>query len=157
MCDYSLCGIPNRLAAEGEDLFVRRFSTGSMGLASVADLRECQRIKETAPKKSFWQRVKDWAEHADPYANVPAVCIPPGARLTVRNIPQGLQRRFHLQPEETAVFTQITSETNKYRDAIRFQGGREILLQYLPEGMPVQVLSLAGASERLAPATTVAL
>jgi hypothetical protein len=32
MCDYSLAGIPNRLAAEGEHLVVYRFSTGARGL-----------------------------------------------------------------------------------------------------------------------------
>ena len=35
MCDYSLAGIPNRLAVEGERLVACRFSTGSMGLASA--------------------------------------------------------------------------------------------------------------------------
>ena len=34
MCDYSLTGIPNRLAVEGEELVVHRFRTGSLGLAS---------------------------------------------------------------------------------------------------------------------------
>ena len=32
MCDYSLMGIPNRLACEGEDLVVHQFRTGSRGL-----------------------------------------------------------------------------------------------------------------------------
>jgi hypothetical protein len=31
MCDYSLAGIPNRLAIEGEQLVVHQFSTGSLG------------------------------------------------------------------------------------------------------------------------------
>ena len=31
MCDYSLAGIPNRLAVEGEELMVFRFSTGALG------------------------------------------------------------------------------------------------------------------------------
>jgi hypothetical protein len=35
MCDYSLHGIKNRLADEGEQLFIHRFHTGSKGLASV--------------------------------------------------------------------------------------------------------------------------
>ena len=34
MCDYSLAGIPSRLAVEGEQLVAHRFSTGSLGLAS---------------------------------------------------------------------------------------------------------------------------
>lgn len=32
MCDYSLRGIPNRLAREGEDLVVYQFRTGARGL-----------------------------------------------------------------------------------------------------------------------------
>ena len=155
MCDYSLCGLPNRLAVEGDELVVHRFSTGSMGLASMADLRECKRLQETAPKKSFWQRVKDFVEQADPYASAPAICIPPGAQLTVRNIPESLRKRFHLMEEENAVFTQITSEFNRYRDAIRFHGDCEVRLQDLREGMPVRVLSLADASEWVPPAVTI--
>jgi hypothetical protein len=38
MCDYSLMGIPNRLAEEGEDLVAHRFPTGSVGFASPRDL-----------------------------------------------------------------------------------------------------------------------
>ena len=38
MCDYSLGGLPNRLAVEGEELIVHRFPTQSIGLASPADL-----------------------------------------------------------------------------------------------------------------------
>ena len=36
MCDYSLAGIPNRLAAEGEQLVAYRFSTRAIGLTSPA-------------------------------------------------------------------------------------------------------------------------
>jgi len=66
-----------------------------------------------------------------------------------------LQRRFHVSQEEAVVFTQISSEFNSYRDAIRFPGGCEVRLQDLREGMPVQVLSLEGASEYVPPAETV--
>ena len=34
MCDYSLQGIRNRLAEQGEILVVHRFQTGSKGLTS---------------------------------------------------------------------------------------------------------------------------
>jgi hypothetical protein len=37
MCDYSLGGLPNRLAVDGEELIVHRFPTHSIGLASAAD------------------------------------------------------------------------------------------------------------------------
>ena len=39
MCDYSLMAIPNRLAVSGEELVIHRFEAGSVGLASVFDLR----------------------------------------------------------------------------------------------------------------------
>ena len=154
MCDYSLCGSPNRLAVEGEDLVVHRFSTGSMGLASRADLQVCEQLKLAAPRKTFWQRLKDFVEQPNLYANAPAVCIPPGAQLILRNIPGDLQRRFRIGQEESAVFTQISSEFNRYRDAVRFHDDCEVRLQELREGMQVRVLSLALASEYVPPAVT---
>jgi len=46
MCDYSLMAVPNRLAREGEELVAHRFPTGSLGLASPADLK---RATDSAP------------------------------------------------------------------------------------------------------------
>jgi len=68
MCDYSLAGIPSRLAVEGEELVVHRFSTGSIGLAF------------SCASPSRWWSVKQTR----------AVCIPPGARLVLRDIPKDL-------------------------------------------------------------------
>ena len=147
MCDYSLCGIPNRLAVEGEQLVVQRFSTGSMGLASVADLQVHESLREAAPRKIFWESLKSFFEGPDQSAAVPAVCIPPGAQLIVTDIPAGLRRNYHLSPEEAAVFTQTSAEVQSYRDAIRFQNRFEVHLQDLREGMRVRVLSLTGAPE----------
>lgn len=147
MCDYSLCGIPNRLAVEGEELVVHRFLTGSMGLASVGDLQVCKRLREAAPRKTFWESVKSFFEGPDQSAAAPAVCIPPGAQLMVRDIPADLQRRHGVSPEESAAFTQISAEFNNYRDAIRFQSGCQVRLQDLHEGIHVQVLSLSGTPE----------
>jgi hypothetical protein len=73
----------------------------------------------------------------------PAVCIPPGARLRLRNIPQALQLRFGLNATEEVIFVQLSAEAYQYRDAVRFQNGREILLQRLGCGQQVEVLSLA--------------
>ena len=154
MCDYSLCGIPNRLAVEGEELVVYRFSTGSIGMASQADLRVCEQIKKAVPRKTFWQAVKAFFEQPSQVATPPAVCIPPGARLIVRNISEDLQRRFRISGEEAAVFTQISSEFNSYRDAVRFHGDCEVRLQELREGMPVQVVSLE-TTEYVPPTETV--
>jgi hypothetical protein len=131
---------------EGEELVVHRFSTGSMGLASVADLHVCNRLREAAPRKTFWESLKSFFEGLEQSA-APAVCIPPGAQLIVRDIPADLQRRHRVSPEESAAFTQISSEFNNYRDAIRFQSGCQVRLQDLHEGIHVQVLSLSGAPE----------
>lgn len=147
MCDYSLCGIPNRLAVEGEELVVHRFATGSMGLACAADLEERELLREAAPRKTFWESLKSFFEGPDQSASVPAICIPPGAQLTVKGIPADLQRRLHLSLEEAVVFTQTSAEFYSYRDAVRFQNGYEVHLQDLHEGLHVQVLSLAAAPE----------
>jgi hypothetical protein len=49
-----------------------------------------------------------------------AVCIPPGARLMLRNIPERLQRRLAVGPvEEFIRATERRSYT--YRDAVRFR------------------------------------
>ena len=147
MCDYSLCGIPNRLAMEGEELVVHRFPTGSMGLACAADLQERELVKEAAPRKTFWGSLKSFFEGPDQSASVPAICIPPGAQLIVKGISADLQRRLHLSLEEAVVFTQTSAELYSYRDAVRFRNGHEVLLQNLNEGLHVQVLSLAATPE----------
>ena len=117
MCDYSLAGIPNRLAVEGEQLVVHRFSTGSLGLASP-----CSSLLSNG---------------------TPAVCIPPGARLLLRDIPVGLQQECAIRDAEDVTFVQQSAEAFMYRDAVRFQNGREILLQRLKCGQRVDVLDLS--------------
>jgi hypothetical protein len=146
MCDYSLCGIPNRLAVEGEQLVVHKFTTGSMGLASPADLPVIS-AKKTETKKTLWQTIKDFFEPGRPAALTPAVCIPPGAQLVVKDIPADLQRQCRVADREAVTFTQISADVNSYRDAVRFRNGFEIRLQELREGMRVEVLSLAGVTE----------
>ncbi len=144
MCDYSLCGIPNRLAVEGEQLVVHKFCTGSMGLASPSDIQVPLVKKE---KKTFWQLVKAFFEPGRPAVLTPAVCIPPGAQLIVKDVPLEMQRQCRVAERETVTFTQLTADVNSYRDAIRFRNGFEIRLQDLREGMRVEVISLAGLNE----------
>jgi hypothetical protein len=71
-----------------------------------------------------------------------AVCIPPGATLLLRDIPQPLRQEFGLREEEEVTFTQITAAANSYRDAVRFSNGAELLLQRLQEGQRVAVICL---------------
>jgi hypothetical protein len=147
MCDYSLMGVPNRLAVCGEDLVIRRFEAGSVGLASPCDIQNRQAYRK-APSHGFWPRLKEFFEPQAPPA-VPAVCIPPGARLLIQDIPAQLQRECGFQEEaEEAVFTQVTADVNMFRDAIRFENGVEILLQRLNEGQRVRVLDLSSSEDR---------
>ena len=90
MCDYSLMGVPNRLAQEGEELVTHRFQTGSLGLAATADLERSASPPATA--MTFWAALK---EFFNPKAErVCAICIPPGARLELRGIPVRLQQEL---------------------------------------------------------------
>jgi len=145
MCDYSLMAVPNRLAQEGEELVAHRFPTGSLGLASPADLKRAADPPAPA-RRSFWCAVKDFFNppKTEPVA---AVCIPPGARLQLHDIPARLQHEFCVSPVENVTFTQITAAVNSYRDAVRFENGCEVRLQELREGQRVLVLDLSGAEE----------
>ena len=148
MCDYSLMAIPNRLAVSGENLVVHRFEAGAvLGLAAPCDLHKRQEYRKPQPH-GFWPRVKDFFNPPDAPA-IPAICIPPGARLLVQDLPARLQREFgfHEQTKE-AVFTQIGAAANTFRDAIRFQNGVEVLLQRFAEGQRVRVLDLSSTEDR---------
>lgn len=143
MCDYSLMAIPNRLAVEHEDLVAHRFPTGSMGLASPADLRRIADPPASQPR-SFWGAVRNFFNppRCEPVA---AVCIAPGCRLLLQDIPSRLQAELGVGPEEEVTFTQISASVNSYRDSVRFKNGRVIRLQELREGQRVKVLDLSCA------------
>jgi hypothetical protein len=143
MCDYSLHTNPNRLAKDDEDLVVHRFPTGSLGLASPDDLKP-KVVAETGKTKSMWATIRSWFEEQRASSTpVCAVCIPPGARLIVSNMPQDLQRELGVPETDEVSFTQISANAHSYRDAIRFKNGRQVLLQALREGQRVHVVSLA--------------
>lgn len=147
MCDYSLMAIPNRLAVSGEELVAHRFEAAAVGLASVSDIKtrqECRNVQS----HGFWSSLKRLFNAADSEA-IPAVCIPPGARLLIRDIPAKLQHECGLQEDvEEAVFTQTTAAVNTFRDAVRFHNGTEVLLQRFAEGQRVRVLDLSSLDEK---------
>ena len=120
MCDYSLAGIPNRLAVEGEELVVHRFPTGSIELASP-----CTTVSRWFGKQT------------------PAVCVPPGARLILLDVPERLQHDLAVSPVEEVTFVQLSATPYEYRDAVRFGNGRVIRLQGLSVGLWVWVLQLS--------------
>lgn len=141
MCDYSLGEIHNRLAVEGEELVVHRFPTHTLGLASPADIG-CG--AEPCHHKSIWAQLKDAIAQAfGPSKFVPAVCVPPGASLVLSGIPAPLQERWDVTEEEQVVFIQTSMDVNRHRDGVRFvRTGYELLLQHLPEGLRVKIVSL---------------
>lgn len=137
MCDYSLMSIPNRLAVRGEELVAHRFRTGTMGFASPSDLQRSA-VPPEALSNGLWSffRLRPKTE------SIRAVCIPPGARLILRNIPERLQRRLAVGPVEEVTFVQLSDSAYTYRDAVRFKDKREVRLQGLSEGQRVLVLDL---------------
>ena len=101
-----------------------------------------------APGHGLWATLKEVFSPTE-VPSIPAVCIPPGARLLVQDIPSKLQRECgFLEEVEEAVFTQVTAVVNAFRDAVRFQNGVEVLLQRLNEGQRVRVLDLSSAEEQ---------
>jgi hypothetical protein len=145
MCDYSLMCIPNRLGKEGEDLVVHRFPTGSLGFASPLDLYHVAN-PEQAETRGFWETLKSFFSPPGT-ADIPAICIPPGARLALSSIPKRLQMDLGVAAEEEVLFTQLTAATNTYRDAVRFKNGYHTRLQDLSEGVKAKILDLSLAEE----------
>jgi hypothetical protein len=143
MCDYSLMAVPNRLAREGEELVSHRFPTGSLGLAAPSDL---QKRPTPVAHRTFWTALKEFFQPPETEA-VCAVCIPPGARLRLEDIPPRLQAELSVSCAEDVTFTQITASPHSYRDAVRFSNGRELRLQELREGQRVIVLDLSLAED----------
>jgi hypothetical protein len=140
MCDYSLGEIRSRLAVQGEELVVHRFPTHTLGLASPIDLGAGS---QPCAEQTLWQQVKDAIEQVfGPSKFVPAVCVPPGASLVLSGIPAHLQHRWNVKEEEPVTFVQTSMEVNRHRDAVRFHNGHESLLQNLPEGLRVRIVSL---------------
>jgi hypothetical protein len=116
-------------------------------LAAPCDLQKRQEYRKV-PSHGFWPKLKEFFDPQMPPA-IPAVCIPPGARLLIRDIPEKLQQECGFRKDlEEAVFTQITAAVNTYRDALRFQNGSEVLLQRFAVGQRVRVLNLSAAEEQ---------
>lgn len=140
MCDYSLMSLSTRLAAEGEELVVHRFSTGSIGFTAAADLN---RKAEERRGMSPWRRLKQSILSIDG-TPIPALCVPPAARLLLRNVDADLRRKHGLADEEEVKFVQLSADLNTYRDAICCRRGLVLRLQDLPVGQRATVLDLAG-------------
>jgi hypothetical protein len=134
MCDYSLHGIKNRLAEEGEILVVHRFYTGSKGLTSPVYLKPTEQSKGLMAKLT---------RKFDVQSSECAVCIPDGAKLMLRGISPALQKAHGFTTTEAVIFRQLSANAETYRDAVEFKNGVTVRLQELEEGQSVEVLALS--------------
>ena len=134
MCDYSLHGIENRLAEEGEVLVVHRFYSGSKGLTSP------EYLKPTGQPKGWMAMLKRMFAAR---SMVCAVCIPDGAHLVLRGISLALQQAHDLCTTEAVTFRQLSANAETYRDAVEFKNGVKVRLQDLEEGQSVEVRALS--------------
>ena len=137
MCEYSLYGIENRLAEEGEVLVVHRFHSGSKGLTSP------EYLKSTEQPKGLMAILKRM--FAAP-SRVCAVCIPDGAQLILRGILPTLQQTQDLCETEAVTFRQLSASAGTYRDAFEFRNGVKVRLQDLEEGQSAEVVALSSDS-----------
>jgi len=128
MCDYSLAAFRSRLAVEGEELMVYRFPTGCLGLVSSRD------------PDVFGREFAGRPTRFEPCEFPCAVCIPYGARLVLRDIPNRLQRQLGAGAEESVIFIQMSG---RYHDGVQFANGQQLLLQRLAEGQRADVLSMS--------------
>jgi hypothetical protein len=135
MCDYSLAALRTRLALEGEELIVYRFPTGTLGLTSPIELERHN------------QELRGWRSWFNPGEVPCAVCVPPYARLLLRDIPERLQRELGVGTAEEVVLIQMNEMPGRHRDGVRFRNNQEVLLQHLAEGQRADVLSLSSLSE----------
>jgi hypothetical protein len=144
MCGYSLYWNKTRLAEEGEELILHKFETGTLGFAAVADITKAEAALRATPD-TFWAKVKDLFRGRAP-VSFPAICVPPGTRLLLSDLPVTVQKSLYVEPSETVIFTQISERAYSYRDALLLPNGTRVLLQDLPEGIHALVLSMSPES-----------
>jgi hypothetical protein len=142
MCDYSLMSIPNRLAVEGEDVVTYRFHYGSIGFASESDVRRIAGSNDPRAR-GFWLSERSYSTNSPAAEPVCAVCVPPGARLLLQDIPEQLQHNLKVASSEEVTFVEMGLDAYTYRDAVRFGSGLEIRLQDLIPGQRARVLKLS--------------
>jgi hypothetical protein len=152
MCDYSLHAQPNRLAKEGEHLVLAIFRGGSRGFAAKNDYERYTPWQHQHARIEWsWNGLVRFLKRQtikQPSQPLTAVCVPPGARLRLDGIPLSMQKDLGLKSTETVTFTQLGCEAYTYRDAVRFENGKEVLLQWLKEKQQAVVLSLGAGPEQ---------
>ena len=99
-----------------------------------------------AAPRTFWNVLVSFFNppQIDP---VCAVCIPPGARLNLHDLPVRLQRALNVRADETVTFTQLSAAAHTYRDAFRFSNGASSGCRNSMRVLRVTVLDLSLAEE----------
>jgi hypothetical protein len=141
MCDYSLYALPNRLAEDGEQVVLYKFGTGSIGFASTLDVAS-QKTVTCTRWEAFCADLKGFLLPRTT-SGVPAICMPPGTRLALCEVPARIQAEHSLHSGDTVTVTEITTQSYAYRDALFLSNGKCVLLQELPVGLEATVLSTA--------------
>jgi hypothetical protein len=160
MCDYSLYELKNRIAKEGELIFINRFRTGSKGFASEADYQRAigAQSAPNAPRllsdihrlcSELWQRVNPPALPEEVCADLPAICLPHRAMLEIIAPPVNPRNERSISDissiiGRTVSLIRIPDESFRHRDAIVLDSDDNIRIpvQTLPLGLVVRVLSL---------------
>jgi hypothetical protein len=145
MCDYSLFTVNNRLACESDDLVLHRFDTGSIGFCASAELQ--QEMSRSQLSRS-WSSFLRWI-YPRKKCRLTAVCIPPGARLLISEVPKGSKPGLELLELASVEFAQLSEQCYAYRDALKLPDGETVLLQRLPEGLRATVMALAPIEEEV--------
>jgi hypothetical protein len=130
MCDYSVVAERSRLAVEGEELVAYRFASGSIGLVSPDDA-------------THHARESGWRAWFSPRVSPCAVCVPPGARLLLWDLPERIQQLAGVGPAEMVTMVQATYLEGRHRDGVLFRNHQQVLLQRLSEGQRLTVISLS--------------
>ena len=116
MCDYSIEIYGSRPAQEGERYETHRFPSGAVGFVSPGDKSK-------------------------------AICFQCDTRVRLIDIPQEMQEKLGIGSEIAVVFAQRDvppglSPTFYYRDGVRLEDGRFVLLQDFPAGVGAYVEEL---------------
>lgn len=138
--------IPTRLAIEGEELIVHVFADGSAGFASARDAQKNWGPRHIPPPNRSLERILKKCLHIfDSAESVPEIYVPFGTYLILKNIPPDIQQKCGVQCKEAVIFSRVATFAGPYRDGLDFPNGSHIALRDLPEGTPLEVLSLASS------------
>lgn len=149
MCDYSLFEQDNRLAIAGDVLVIHQFDR-CKGFASVADVQARNKWYQRCNEGLRGRIYRLFTGTSMPLLSenppvIPAVCVPPGARLILSGLSKHVIQRGGLdmtfRREQEVVFDQRAPLPHAHRDGIRFSNGKFVLLQWLPNGLTAAVVS----------------